>query len=186
VKEVRAAHSKARIVELWAEDEMRVGLKPVLRRVWAPCGKRPVVRVKRRYKWVYVYGFVRPTTGETYWLILPTVNVEAFSLALKHFGEGVGAGEAKRILLVVDQAGWHTGGEVEVPEGIELEFLPSRSPELMPSERLWPLINERVANRLFEEMDDLEAALVERCLTLSEQPESMRSHTLYHWWPDAA
>ena len=99
---------------------MRVGLKPVLRRVWAPRGKRPMVRVKRRYKWVYVYGFVRPTTGETYWLILPTVNVEAFSLALKHFAQGVGAGEDKRVLLVLDQAGWHTGGEVEVPEGIEL------------------------------------------------------------------
>jgi hypothetical protein len=81
----------------------------------------------------------------------------------------------------------HQSGEVEVPKGIELEFLPARSPELMPSERLWPLINERVANRrLFEEMDDLEEALVERCLTLSEQPESMRSHTLYHWWPDTA
>jgi hypothetical protein len=104
VKEVRAAHPKAR-VELWAEDEMRVGLKPVLRRVWAPCGKRPVVRVKRRYKWVYVYGFVRPTTGETYWLILPTVNVEAFSLALKHFSEGVGAGEDKRVLLRT-RPGW--------------------------------------------------------------------------------
>jgi transposase len=186
VKEVREAHPKTRVVELWAEDEMRVGLKPVLRRVWAPWGKRPVAKVKRRYKWVYVYGFVRPTTGETYWLILPTVNVEMFSLALKHFAQGVGAGEEKHILLVVDQAGWHTGGEVEVPKGIELEFLPARSPELMPSERLWPLINERVANRLFEELNDLQEALVERCLSLSEQPESVQGHTLYHWWPDAA
>jgi transposase len=111
---------------------------------------------------------------------------EMFSLALKHFAQGVGAGEEKHILLVVDQAGWHTGGEVEVPKGIELEFLPARSPELMPSERLWPLINERVANRLFEELNDLQEALVERCLSLSEQPESVQGHTLYHWWPDAA
>jgi hypothetical protein len=29
VKEVREAHPKTRVVELWAEDEMRVGLKPV-------------------------------------------------------------------------------------------------------------------------------------------------------------
>ena len=33
----------------------------------------------------------------------------------------VRAGKDKHILLVVDQAGWHTGGEVEVPEGIHLE-----------------------------------------------------------------
>jgi hypothetical protein len=39
--------------------------------------------------------------------------------------------------LVLDQAGFHTGGEVVVvPEGIELEFLPARSPELQPAERL--------------------------------------------------
>src|SRR3954470_20154194 len=28
-------------VELWAEDEARLGLKPVMRRVWAPVGQRP-------------------------------------------------------------------------------------------------------------------------------------------------
>ena len=47
----------------------------------------------------------------------------------------MGAGKDKRMLLVVDRAGWHTGGEVEVPEGgIHLEFLPSGSPELQPAE----------------------------------------------------
>jgi hypothetical protein len=45
--------------------------------------------------------------------------VELFSMALREFAkEEVGAGENKRILLVVDKAGWHTGGEVEVPEGV--------------------------------------------------------------------
>ena len=92
----------------------------------------------------------------------------------------------KRVLLVLNQAGWHTGGEVEVPEGLELEFLPARSPELMPAERLWPLVNERVANRLFEDLDGLEEALVERCLALSEQPGLIRGCTRYRWWPDAA
>jgi len=83
-----------------------------------------------------------------YWLILPTVNVQLFSMALSEFAKEVGVGENKRILLVVDKAGWHTGGEVDLPEGIHLEFLPSGAPELMPAERLWPLTNEAVANRL--------------------------------------
>lgn len=73
-----------------------------------------------------------------------------------------------------------------MPEEIELEFLPARSPELQPAERLWPLVNERVANRLFEELDELEEALVERCRALSEQPELLRGSTCYHWWPEAA
>ncbi len=88
--------------------------------------------------------------------------------------------------MVLDRAGWHTGKEVEIPEGIELEFLPSSSPELQPSERLWPLSNEGVANRFFEEIEELEEALIERCVKLCGQPELIRSHTRYHWWPEVA
>ncbi len=98
----------------------------------------------------------------------------------------MGAGENKRVLLVVDKAGWHTGGEVEVPEGIHLEFLPSGSPELMPAERLWPLTNEAVANGIFEEIGELEEALVERCVQLLDQTEAIRDLTNYHWWPQAS
>ena len=107
-------------------------------------------------------------------------------MALREFAKEVGAGEDKRILLVVDKAGWHTGGEVEVPEGIHLEFLPSGSPELMPAERLWPLTNEAVANRLFEGIEEIEEALVERCVELLDQTETIKGLTNYHWWPQAA
>jgi transposase len=163
-----------------------LGLKPVMRRVWAPVGERPVARFKRGYKWTYLYGFVRPESGEVYWLILPTVNTELFSMALGEFAKEVGAAENKRILLVVDQAGWHTGKEVELPEGIDLEFVPPGSPELQPAERLWSLTNEGVANGLFEEIEQIEQALVERCLELLDQTETIKGLTNYHWWPQAA
>ncbi len=185
LKNFKEAHPEAK-VELWAEDEARLGLKPMMRRVWAPVGRRPVARVKRGYEWTYLYGFVRPESGEAYWLILPTVNTGLFSMALREFAKEMGAGKDKRVLLVVDKAGWHTGGEVEIPEGIRLEFLPSGSPELQPAERLWPLTNEAVANRLFEHIGELEEALVERCLQLLEQPGIIRDLTHYHWWPRAA
>jgi transposase len=185
VKEVEEAYPEAE-VELWAQDEARLGLKPVVRRVWAPVGKRPVARFKRGYKWTYLYGFVRPESGEVFWLILPTVNTGLFSMALEEFAKEVGAGENKRVLLVVDRAGWHTGKEVEVPEGIHLEFLSSGSPELRPAERLWPLTNERVANGLFEEIEEIEEALMERCVGLLDQSESIRALTNYRWWPQAA
>jgi transposase len=173
-------------VELWAEDEARLGLKPVIRKVWAPCGRRPIATSRRKYEWAYLYGFVRPVSGETFWLILPRVNAQAFSMALRHFAREVGASRTKRVVLVLDQAGWHTGKEVEIPEGIELEFLPAKSPELQPSERLWPLTNEAVANRCFEEIEEMEEALVERCVVLLEEKELIRSTTNYHWWPDGA
>jgi len=87
---------------------------------------------------------------------------------------------------VVDKAGWHTAKKLRVPEGIHLEFLPSHSPELQPSERLWPLSNEVVANHYFEEIGETEETLVNRCVVLGEQPDLIRSHLRYHWWPNAA
>jgi transposase len=157
-----------------------------MRRVWAAVGERPVARFKRGYKWTYLYGFVHPESGEVYWMILPTVNAELFSLALGEFANEVGAGENKHILLVVDKAGWHTGGEVEVPEGVHLEFLPSGSPELQPAERLWLLTNEALANGLFEEIEEIEQTLLERCVELLDQAELIKGLTNYYWWPQTA
>ncbi len=186
VARLKEAYPTAK-VELWCEDEHRLGLKPIVRKVWSPIGQRPLVKVHQRYEWTYLYAFAPPKSAEVHWLILPTVNARVFSLALEHFAKEIGASTRKRIVvLVLDRAGWHTGKEVEVPEGIHLEFLPSASPELQPSERLWPLSNEGVANRHFEEIEELEEALVERCVALCNQPEIIRSYIRYHWWSEAA
>ena len=66
---------------------------------------------------------------------------------------------------------------------VHLEFLSSVSPELMPAERLWPLSNEATANRLFEEISEVEEALLERCHQLLDQAKTIRYLTTYHWWP---
>ena len=142
--------------------------------------------VHHRYEWLYVYGFVRPETGRTFWLILPTVNKDLFSRALWEFAEWVGVGKEKRVVLAVDQAGWHTSEDVKLPEGLHLLKLPPRSPELQPAERLWPLVDEPVVNRHFEDLGEMEGVLVGRCRELLRSPESIRSHTRFHWWKEAA
>lgn len=124
-------------IEVWSFDEHRLGLKPILRKVWARIGERPVAAVNYRYEWTYLYGFVEPSTGKTEWLVLPRVNVEWFNQALEVFAQQAGAGADKQILLVMDGAGWHRSNKVVVPEGIHLELLPPYSPELQPAERLW-------------------------------------------------
>lgn len=170
-------------VELWATDQHRVGLKPILRRVWVRKGSRPTVSVQHRFQWLYIYSFVHPASGNTEWFLLPTVNAQVFTVALAHFAQAVGAGPKKRVLLVLDRAGWHTSQELQVPEGIHLLFLPPYSPELQPCEHLWPLTNEGVANRSFRTLDELETAQVERCALLQNQPDVIRSATHFHWWP---
>ena len=182
MKVIQQAYPEA-TVELWATDQHRIGLKPILRRIWARRGSRPRVTVQQRFQWLYVYSFVQPTSGHTEWYLLPSVTAEIFSIALSHFAQAVGAGPSKRVLLILDQAGWHSSKALVVPEGIHLLFLPPYSPELQPCERLWPLSNEGVANGSFRTLDDLEAAQVQRCVVLQNQLEVIRSHTCFHWWP---
>ncbi len=89
--------------------------------------------MRPQYEWVWVYGFVRPRTGDTEWLLLPRVNKELMGLALEHFARAVGAGPTKQVIVLLDRAGWHTSDKVVIPEGIHLEFLPAYSPELQPA-----------------------------------------------------
>ncbi len=105
------------------------------------------------------------------------------TLAVREFARDVGAGLTKQIVLVLDQAGWHTSGKVTVPEGVTLLPLPAKTPELQPAERLWPLVREGVANRAFPTMQALQAQLVERCLQLRQVPAQIRALTRYHWLP---
>src|SRR5207248_9048085 len=131
---------------------------------------RPIIRVQQHYEWLYVYGFVHPESGESQWLLLPSVNVEIFTIALKHFAQAVSAGPDRRIILVLDRAGWHSSQTLVIPEGVHLLFLPPYSPELQPCERLWPLSNEAISNRRFETLDDLQEVQAARCVTLQNDP----------------
>ncbi len=154
--------------------------------MWARRGQRPRAVVRPRYEWEYVYGFVQPETGHTEWLLMPTVNIAAFTSALEHFAHQVGAGATKQLLLVVDQAGWHSSPQVHLPAGLHLEWLPPYSPELQPAERLWPLTNEPLANRAFANLAALDAVLATQCVRLADQPARVRALTLFHWWPRLA
>ena len=168
---------------MWSFDEHRLGLKPIVRKVWAPVGERPIAQVNHRYEWTYLYGFVRPATGQTEWLILPRVNVEWFNQALQVFAQQVGAGPNKQVLLVLDGAGWHRSDKVVVPQGVHLQLLPPYSPELQPAERLWSLADDPVVNRCFEEIEQIEDVLELRCQTLSSMHSEVQALTNYHWWP---
>jgi transposase len=155
----------------------------VLRRVWAPRGQRPIAPAERRYQWLYVYGFVRPATGQSWWCLLPTVSTEAFAAALAAFAHDAGIDAAHRAVIILDNAGWHTTGHLPLPAGIDLVFLPPASPELQPAERLWGLVNEVVANRRVADLATLETLLVARCQDLRRRQPRLRSLTHYHWWP---
>jgi transposase len=170
-------------VELWATDEHRIGLKPILHTVWCFDGQRPLAPVEHRYQWRYLVGFVHPASGRTVFHLASTVNIPLFEVELAAFARQVGAGPHKQIVLVLDRAGWHSSVRLRVPEHVHLLFLPAYSPELQPAEHLWALTNTALANRHLASIDDLEDAQTERCVALQARPDLIRSTTLFHWWP---
>ena len=182
----RREEQPGRKVEVWAFDEHRLGLKPILRRQWAPVGRRPIAVGRHRFEWLYLYGFVHPATGAVVWFVCSTVDTDLFGAVLAAFARAVGAGEDKLVVLVLDRAGWHVSGRLVVPDGVILEFLPAYTPELQPAERLWPLADEAIANKHFATLQDLDAALGERCRALAAMPETIKGVTNFGWWPAAS
>jgi hypothetical protein len=94
--------------------------------------------------WVTPRKALSPGTHLGQWPILEPFA--AHNGGLEVAGALGGSGEGKLLLVVLDRAGWHVSGRVEVPEGVGLVFLPPYSPELQPVERVWPLVDAVVAN----------------------------------------
>ncbi|MGF1590389.1 MAG: IS630 family transposase [Pleurocapsa sp.] len=168
-------------IEVWFFDEHRIGLKPILKKVWSPIGTRPTAVVQHQYEWLYVYGFVEPKSGKTLWYLIPRVNTEWMNVVLATFAIEAQANQNKIILLVQDRAGWHRSQKVHLPLGIETEFLPAYSPELQPAERLWSLVDEPIANENIETIDELEKILSQRCCILNQMTQEIKHLTNYHW-----
>jgi transposase len=180
VAEERAKHPD-KPIEVWATDEHRIGLKPIVRRVWAPKGQRPIALGHHRYKWLYVTAFVQPISGETFWYVSNGISKPFFAALLALFAREAGAGRERILVLELDNAGWHTEPNLAVPDGIRLVSLPPYSPELQPAEHLWPVLDEPLANQYFATLADLEQVVTERCRVLNG--DQLKPGTNFHWWP---
>jgi transposase len=168
-------------VEVWFEDECRLGLVPIVRRVWAPKGQRPAAPHRIERRWLYVYGFARPGTAETAWYLLPEANTAWMNRALAEWVREVDPAGTKQLVLVVDGAGWHTSGGLEWPAQVTVFPLPPNTPELQPVESAWPALREVVANEAFAGLEPLVDRLAERCRAFIEQPETIRGKLAFDW-----
>jgi Winged helix-turn helix/DDE superfamily endonuclease len=153
-------------IELWTIDEHRIGLKPILHKAW-----RSLVDI------------AYPASGRTLFDLATSVSIPLFEAELMAFARQVEASPEKKIILVLDRAGWHTSLRLRVPDHVYLHFLPAHFQELQPAEHLWPLTNTPLVNRHVATIEELEETQAQRCVALQTQPALIRSTTLFHWWP---
>ena len=168
-------------VELWVQDEGRVGLKPEIHRIWAARGKRPIILQKRGYKWVYVYTFVEPSTGKIDFLILPMVSISLGELALKELSKQIDPKGEKKILLLLDGARWHTSARLKVPENIILQKFPPYTPELSPAAPLVKKVKEPIYNQTLTKIEEVIELLNIQCQWLGKALEEIRSLCYFSW-----
>lgn len=175
---VRSANTP---IEVWHQDEARVGQQGTLTYIWAEKGSRPAVLRDMRRQSAYLFGAVCADRGVGAALVLPHANAEAMSLHLAEISRNVTAGA--HALVVLDGAGWHqTGGRLWVPENISLLRLPPYSPELNPVENVWEYLRQnQLSNRVFANYD----AIVDTCCdawnALMAVPERIQSIATRPW-----
>lgn len=151
-----AAHGKP--IEIWFQDEARVGQKGTLTRLWARIGSRPRAPRDTRYEWAYLFGAVCPERATGVALVMPHANREAMNLHLREIGRAVAPGAHG--VLVLDGAGWHTSPTLQLPDNITLLRLPRYAPELNPVENVWEYLRQ---NKLALRIHDNYDAIVEAC-----------------------
>ncbi len=178
--ELQAEHP-ADVIEVWSEDEARLGLQPIFRRVWQKRGERQAAVLDPRYEWLWLYAAVHPRSGRVFWLILPFLDTDCVQLFLDEFARRH-LSKGKRIVLVWDGAAAHRTKKLQVSAGITLVNFPAYTPELNRSERLWSPVKEGIANERQKDLQELEEKVVVRCQNISAKPEAVKSLTGYHWW----
>jgi hypothetical protein len=76
-------------IELWFQDEARIGQKNGLVRQWARTGTRPRQPADQRYESAYLFGAICPARGVGAGLALPFANTEAMQLHLEEISRHV-------------------------------------------------------------------------------------------------
>ena len=147
-------------VQIWQQDEARIGQQGTLTRVWGQTNSRPTAVRQTEYEWAYLFAAVNPLTGASSALITPTVNTHYMNKHLEFIRRE--AGPEVHVVLVLDNAGWHVAKALKVPENMTLLYLPPYSPELNGAERIWAFLRSHyLSNRVFKDYDELFVSIKE-------------------------
>lgn len=180
VREVLPERAKGKAIELWFQDEARVGQKGTLTRIWAKKGARPRMHRDQRYASAYIFGAVCPAQDKGAALVMPYANTEAMNLHLREISRNVAPGA--HAVIIIDGAGWHTAGDVTVPDNVSLLRLPPYSPELNAQENIWQFLRQNyLAGRIFETYDDIVDACSKAWNALTAETGRIASIAAREW-----
>ncbi len=164
-----------RPVLIMPQDEGRFGRISDPRACWAPAGIRPRVPKQIVREYLYVYAAVAPALGKMTALILPYTNTNMMNIFLQEVSQEFAE---FYVIMLMDRAGWHRAGGLNIPENIKFIEQPAHSPEVNPVEHLWDEIREKeFHNTVFNSISELEGHLCEALVKIQNDPARLRSLT---------
>lgn len=145
-------------VDVWFQDEARIGQQNTTTRLWAKTGSRPRAIRQQQFEYAHLFGAVCPATGATEALIAPFLSKEVMK---KHLAQiSAATAEGRFAVVIMDGAGWHTDDIADDFDNLAILKLPPYSPELNPIEQVWSWLRQHhLANRCFENYE----AIVDAC-----------------------
>jgi len=141
-------------VEIWFQDEARIGRKNKQACQWARKGARPRQPAGQRHESAYIFGAVCAARDKGAALVMPYVDAQAMQLHPGEISRCVAKGAHAVVLM--DGAGWHKAGALKTPENLTLMFIPPYAPELNPAGNIWRFLRQNyLSNRVFETCEDI-------------------------------
>jgi hypothetical protein len=105
-------HAAGRPIKVFAQDETRLGLLPIIRRRITACGVQPMATVSHTFDSFSLYGAVEPTTGVSFFLELPHLNTLMFQVWV----DGFAAAFADSFnIVVLDNGAFHKAKTLRWP-----------------------------------------------------------------------
>jgi hypothetical protein len=167
-------------VDVWFQDEMRIGQRGTQTRIWARKGSRPRIVRQQQSESAYNFGAVCPQRDAAVGLVLPYANTQTMALHLEAISQAIPAG--RHALLVLDQAGWHTTAKLPQFPNVSLLLLPAGSPELNPAEQVWQQLRDRcLANQCYNSYEHIVAACCAAWNQFTLIPGAIRSLCTRNW-----
>jgi len=150
---IAAAHP-GHTIELWCQDETRVGQKGRRTHGWAPKGSRPPVPLDTRYDNAYIFGAFCPLRDCAVGLILPHANTAMMQLHLDQISTALPT--QVHAAMITDGAGWHRAQALRIPDNITLIDIPPATPECNPAEKPWQYLKDNfLSHRVFVTYQDI-------------------------------
>ena len=167
-------------IQVWFQDEARIGQKNNRAKIWARVGKRPTVLADMGYQSGYLFGAICPALGKAVGLVMPNANTDATQRHLDLISQEIT--DQAHGVLIMDRATWHTTKKLKIPDNITIIYLPPYCPELNSIEQVWDFLRENyLSNQIYPSWKSLNMAICLAWKKFCQSPEKINEIGTRKW-----